>query len=184
MLFTGSFWSVSSEQQQPTHKLNEEQLLMQNVLGVDSHTDGDVAFSMKGSGNSDFDGAYGLYTEYSYVDPDDDDEDYIYKEYFKLDNNNNNNNDNDNDGLLVTKQTHPTVYIYAYDYGPDTVMEWIMHDSISGCSLYSQKTFLVADNKYPIDYVKPSLSLPWSIADASPYCSQSKTHIPHTVYNK
>jgi len=180
---TGSFlsFSVSSEQHnQPTHQLNEQQqLLIQTVQEVDSDTMGDVAFKMEGSGNSDFDGAFGLYTESSYVDPDNDDEDYIYKEYFKL-----NNNDGTTNALLLTKQTHPTVYIYAYDYGPDTVMEWIMHDSISGCSLYSQKNFLVADNKYPIDYVKPSLSLPWSIADASIYCGQSKTHIPHTVvYN-
>ena len=102
-LFTGLFLSISSEQQQPTHQLNEQQLLwIQTVREKVSDTEDGVAFWMEGSGNDDFDGADGLYTEYSYAD------DYIYKDYFKL---NNNNNDGTNE--LLTK--------HAYDYGPDAV---------------------------------------------------------------
>ena len=59
---------------------------------------------MEGFGNDVFDGANGLYTEYSHVDVDD----YIYKDYLKL---NNNNNDGTNE--LLTK--------HAYDYCPDAV---------------------------------------------------------------
>ena len=102
-LFTGLFLSISSEQQQPTHQLNEQQLFwIQTVQGIDSDTEDGVAFWMEGFGNDDFDGANGLYTEYSHVD------DYIYKDYSKL---NNNNNDGTN-GLLTN---------HAYDYGPDAV---------------------------------------------------------------
>ena len=66
----------------PTHRLNEQQLFwIQTVRGIDSDNEDGVAFWMEGFGNDDFDGANGLYTEYSYVD------DYIYKYYFKLNNN-------------------------------------------------------------------------------------------------
>ena len=102
-LFTGLFLSISSEQQQPTHQLNEQQLLwIQTVREKVADTEDGVAFWMEGSGNDDFDGADGLYTEYSYAD------DYIYKDYFKL-----NNRNNDGINGLLTK--------HAYDYGPDAV---------------------------------------------------------------
>ena len=102
-LFTGLFLSISSEQQQPTHQLNEQQLFwIQTVRGIGSDTEDGVAFWIEGSGNDVFDGANGLYTEYSHAD------DYIYKDYFRL-----NNKNNDGTNGLLTK--------HAYDYGPDAV---------------------------------------------------------------